>query len=952
MEVDDGGQATTEAAKGIKAIDKTTVHRICSGQVVLTLAIGVKELVENSLDAGATSVEVRLKDHGATLLEVSDNGRGVEEHDFEGLTLKHHTSKIQDFGDVVGVKTFGFRGEALSSLCALSDLTITTRHGSSDVATKLTYDHNGKLISRAATSRQVGTTVSLQGLFSTLPVRHKEFLRNVKKEFNKMVQVLYGYCLISTGVRITCTNQNEKGKKTVVVSTSGHPTIRENLSSIFGAKQAASLLEFKQESASQDVLEEFGIPEVAAAGKSRFALEGLVSTCAHGQGRSSTDRQYYFINSRPCDPPKVMKLVNEIYHQYNRHQFPCVVLNIQLQDDNVDINVTPDKRQILVCHEKLLLATIKTSLLQLYEHIPSTYSMHNTSLTPTHITSPAQSPSTPTTSASAKKISALAQRFGRSSSGSPQPTTPPGGLSGLKRSFSLSSPSIQSPENKQPKLMSFLKKTSEGNTSNGDTIPALELCVEGVYPLASPAAGGSPHRDTEEECVQEGESFDMEGVVSSVKDGDALSTACDVQPSNRNSDPDPECDMRDISNSDPNSSDVNTSKSSLSCRDVPDKPLSHLNRSHSSPSPGVGVKSRSGVKASPHTPVLPASSSCRKIHSATSDFLNNLMARKSLLSNKNEEQKNLSVNEKASSQMECNKLEVIFEGVTNGDQSVANGEGGVSNGDVQVQEKVVVCDDLGTVGSVQNRKCKLVQFDIKSLRRKLRMSSKKDKCEVVRRFKAKISPTDNTVAEEELRKEISKDMFAEMEILGQFNLGFIITRLGQDLFIVDQHATDEKYNFETLQQTCVLQNQRLIAPQTLELTAIGEATLLDNLEIFRKNGYEFLVREEQPVGRRVSLVTMPVSRGWEFGRGDVEELIFMLSDAPGTMCRPSRVRAMFASRACRKSVMIGTALTHRQMKQLVTHMGEIEQPWNCPHGRPTMRHLVNLDMLVPLQSQE
>ena len=192
----------------------------------------------------------------------------------------------------------------------------------------------------------------------------------------------------------------------------------------------------------------------------------------------------------------------------------------------------------------------------------------------------------------------------------------------------------------------------------------------------------------------------------------------------------------------------------------------------------------------------------------------------------------------------------------------------------------------------------------------------------------------------------------QMEILGQFNLGFIITRLGQDLFIIDQHATDEKYNFETLQQTYVLQNQRLIAPQTLELTAIGEATLLDNLEIFRKNGYEFLVRDEQPIGRRVSLTTMPVSRGWEFGRGDVEELIFMLSDSPGTMCRPSRVRTMFASRACRKSIMIGTALTPKHMKELVTHMGEIEQPWNCPHGRPTMRHLVNLSMLVPLYKQE
>ncbi|KAK0147133.1 Mismatch repair endonuclease PMS2 [Merluccius polli] len=90
---------------------------------------------------------------------------------------------------------------------------------------------------------------------------------------------------------------------------------------------------------------------------------------------------------------------------------------------------------------------------------------------------------------------------------------------------------------------------------------------------------------------------------------------------------------------------------------------------------------------------------------------------------------------------------------------------------------------------------------------------------------------------------------------------------------------------------------------------------------------------------RVKLVSLPTSKNWTFGPADIEELIFMLSDSPGVMCRPSRVRHMFASRACRKSVMIGTALSVSEMKKLVVHMGEIEQPWNCPHGRPTMRHL-------------
>ena len=103
----------------VKVIDKRSVDQICSGQVVVTLATAVKELVENSLDAGAKNIEVRLKNWGADFLEVVDNGSGVLPENFAALALKHHTSKLNVFADLVRVETFGFRGEALSSLCAL-----------------------------------------------------------------------------------------------------------------------------------------------------------------------------------------------------------------------------------------------------------------------------------------------------------------------------------------------------------------------------------------------------------------------------------------------------------------------------------------------------------------------------------------------------------------------------------------------------------------------------------------------------------------------------------------------------------------------------------------------------------------------------------------------------------------------------------------------------------------
>ncbi|EDX07202.1 GD25620 [Drosophila simulans] len=124
--------------------------------------------------------------------------------------------------------------------------------------------------------------------------------------------------------------------------------------------------------------------------------------------------------------------------------------------------------------------------------------------------------------------------------------------------------------------------------------------------------------------------------------------------------------------------------------------------------------------------------------------------------------------------------------------------------------------------------------------------------------------------------------------------------------------------------------------------------LLNHIDVFEKNGFKFEVDHEAPATKKVRLLGKPHSKRWEFGKEDIDELIFMLQDAPeGTICRPSRVRAMFASRACRKSVMIGTALSRNTtMRRLITQMGEIEQPWNCPHGRPTMRHLINITMLI------
>jgi DNA mismatch repair protein PMS2 len=218
-----------------------------------------------------------------------------------------------------------------------------------------------------------------------------------------------------------------------------------------------------------------------------------------------------------------------------------------------------------------------------------------------------------------------------------------------------------------------------------------------------------------------------------------------------------------------------------------------------------------------------------------------------------------------------------------------------------------------------------------------------------------------TDAESKLSLIISKSDFAKMRVAGQFNLGFIIAvrpaekdsqTLGasahDELFIIDQHASDEKYNFERLQGSTVVQSQRLVHPKLLELTALEEEIVMQNIEALEANGFKIAIDVDggAPVGSRCQLTALPLSRETTFSITDLEELIALLADESSESThipRPSKVRKMFAMRACRSSIMIGKALTRHQMYSLVGHMGDLDKPWNCPHGRPTMRHLFSID---------
>ena len=207
----------------------------------------------------------------------------------------------------------------------------------------------------------------------------------------------------------------------------------------------------------------------------------------------------------------------------------------------------------------------------------------------------------------------------------------------------------------------------------------------------------------------------------------------------------------------------------------------------------------------------------------------------------------------------------------------------------------------------------------------------------------------------DLSQSFHKSDFTSLSLIGQFNQGFIIAQKNSSLFIVDQHAADEKFLFETLQESTKLEKQPIIFPKQLILSPDDELLLENHMEAFSLNGCSFNFNPDKPPGSRYAITAFPSSKNTVL---DTSHLLEMIENLKNVGCvadiyqvakliRPKKYRDIFASRACRKAVMIGTDLSSSKMNEILNNLSKLEHPWNCPHGRPTIRLLRNIPSAGP-----
>ncbi|EGG15030.1 MutL DNA mismatch repair protein [Cavenderia fasciculata] len=943
---------TTSLSVGgnIKAIDKDSVHQICSGQVILDLSTAVKELVENSLDAKATKVEIRLKEYGEDAIEVIDNGSGVEAANYVALTLKYYTSKLSKFSDLESVTSFGFRGEALSSLCALANVSITTRHSSAKVAHKIVYDQSGVITSQTECAREVGTTVTLTSLFKRLPVRYQEFKRNLKKEYAKLQTILQSYAVISTGVRISCYN-TVKNSRQLVFSTSGCNDIKDNVVSLFG-KQAQMLDRIDVEN------ELFHVKGLVSKVGQLNGVGSVVGsqTAAGGNGglnaqmaRSCGDRQFIFINGRPVDFPALTKTVNSMYHSFQKKgSYPVLFLDIKMNPNTYDVNVTPDKRKVFIQKEEILLTLIGDHLKSHWEKAQSTFDVSSSG------------------NQLFSQLSNNDQNINNNNNNS--------NSGGTIRKSIVNSQKISQPNNSNNNN----NNNSSNNNNNrmdmtdDDNNEPLDNDIVGDFVQPQISSSSSSLSNRQVNTPVQGSSDDIFN-----DSDDPISDATPVFNSNNKRPAQSSLDEflyvpRDMKNSTTSSSSPSvppspTLSSSSSTSKQQDSPKSsvHVNKKQSLAMPSK-ISSVNNIKSSVLTdqdnPVFAQAISGKK-QDQEEDFeddepkfeqskfkltdtlkatmtatrpkdplLDEKVDARDGFQQKNTKTHNLTV------KTGLEQIQKLYKNRT----TVANYDYCCS-----YAPNITGCYNNGT----KKRKAEKEQQPAPTQSQGSDPSSSQNKTFLssVGAFTAKSNRNtqqttmDKDVAEKELSLHIKKEDFLRMQVIGQFNNSFIIARLDTDLFIVDQHAADEKYNYETLQKSHELISQPLIRPTHIQLTDEDEEILIDHLDLFKKNGFIFDVNRNAPPTKRVKIVSLPFSRKWTFGPNDIYELIFMIKESlPGQVCRLPRISAMFASRACKKSIVVGMPLTHEQMRKVLSNLSQLENPWCCPHGRPTMRHLNNL----------
>lgn len=320
----------------IHVLDETTINKIAAGEVVERPASVIKELIENSIDASATNIEIEIGDGGVAYMRITDNGIGMTEEDARLAILRHATSKIQQVEDLFDIASLGFRGEALASIASVSHFSLITRKADSDLGTRITVD-GGTFTDCIPYGAAPGTTIEIRDLFYNTPARRK-FLKTERTEASKIQDIVGKLALSNPHISFKLIVDDR-----VSIITPGNGNISDTVAALYGYKTKDDIFTVAYESDS-------------------IYIDGVVSKPT--LLKSTRIWQTIIVNNRVISDKTIMKAIDNAYHALlPKNGHPLVVLNITVPTGMVDINVHPRKSEVKFSDDKIIFKAVYHGIL-------------------------------------------------------------------------------------------------------------------------------------------------------------------------------------------------------------------------------------------------------------------------------------------------------------------------------------------------------------------------------------------------------------------------------------------------------------------------------------------------------------------------------------------------------------------------------------------------------------
>ena len=319
----------------IKLLSEDTIQKIAAGEVIENPYSVIKELVENSIDSGATTIKVEIKNAGKKEIMISDNGCGIEENEIELAFTKHATSKLNNFEDIYSILSFGFRGEALASISSISKVDINTRTKNSEFGIHC-FIENTKIKRKNKIGMNFGTTIYIRDLFYNVPIR-KKFLKSDAYESSIITTLMNSFALSNPNISFKYIKDSK-----VVFETTGKNQLKDNIKYIFKDDFYKNLM-------------------AVDINDSDYKIYGYISNNHFYKG--SRNCQYLFVNGRYIFDEKIRNIIEKsISTLIPKGKFPSFVIFIEVNPSLIDINVHPNKRKIKFIFEDKLLNLLNNNI--------------------------------------------------------------------------------------------------------------------------------------------------------------------------------------------------------------------------------------------------------------------------------------------------------------------------------------------------------------------------------------------------------------------------------------------------------------------------------------------------------------------------------------------------------------------------------------------------------------